>query len=81
MLDFHDELHVFLNTERIGTLAQDRGVMSFSYALDYLRSPDAYPLSQNLPLTGETFYDPAVENFFANLLCPRLMAQAYGANR
>lgn len=68
MSGFHDELHVFLNTTRIGTLAQDNSGMSFAYSPEYLRSPDAYPLSQNLPLTDEVFHDSAVENFFSNLL-------------
>lgn len=68
MSGIHDELHVFLNTDRIGTLSQDNGTMSFAYSTEYLRSPDAYPLSQNLPLTDEVFHDPAVENFFSNLL-------------
>ena len=68
MSGIHDELHVFLNTTRIGTLAQDNGILSFAYSPEYLRSPDAYPLSQNLPLTDEVFHDPAVENFFSNLL-------------
>ena len=68
MSGIHDELHVFLNTARIGTLTQDNGALSFAYSPEYLRSPDAYPLSQNLPLTGEVFRDPAVENFFSNLL-------------
>ena len=61
MPDIHDELHVFLNAERIGVLAQDNGAMSFAYAPEYLRSPDAYPLSQNLPLTDEVFHDPEVK--------------------
>ena len=68
MAGIHDELHVFLNTTRIGTLAQDNGTLSFAYSPEYLRSPDAYPLSQNLPLTDEVFHNPAVENFFSNLL-------------
>ena len=68
MPDIHDELHVFLNAERIGTLAQDNGTMSFAYTPEYLRSPNAYPLSQNMPLTNEVFHDPEVENFFSNLL-------------
>jgi len=68
MSGIHDELHVFLNTTRIGTLAQDNATLSFAYSPEYLRSPDAYPLSQNLPLTDEVFHDPAVENFFSNLL-------------
>ena len=68
MPDIHDELHVFLNAERIGVLAQDNGTMSFAYTPEYLNSPAAYPLSQNLPLTDEVFHDPEVENFFSNLL-------------
>ena len=69
MPGIRDELHVFLNTERIGTLAlEDGGALSFAYAPEYLRDPDAYPLSQNLPLTAEVFHDSAVENFFSNLL-------------
>ena len=51
MSGIHDELHVFLNTTRIGTLAQDNGTLSFAYLPEYLRSPDAYPLSQNLSKT------------------------------
>ena len=38
MPGIRDELHVFLNTERIGTLAQeDDGALSFAYAPEYLR--------------------------------------------
>ena len=64
----HDELHVFLNEKRIGTLTQDNGTMSFAYVPEYLQSQDAYPLSQNLPLQDEVFHDPDAENFFSNLL-------------
>lgn len=63
-----NELHVFLNEERIGTLTQDNGAMSFAYVPEYLHNPAAYPLSQNLPLQETTFHDPDVENFFSNLL-------------
>ena len=64
----HDELHVFLNDEQIGVLAQDDASLSFSYMPEYLKNTNAYPLSQNLPLTGEAFHEPVVENFFSNLL-------------
>ena len=64
----HDKFHVFLNTERIGTVAHDDGKMSFEYAPEYLWKPDAYPLSRNLPLTGEEFHNLKVKNFFSNLL-------------
>ena len=68
MPTIHDELHVFLNTERIGVLSQDDGALSFAYEPAYLQTSDAYPLSLNLPLTDEVFHDPEVENFFSNLL-------------
>jgi len=68
MAEQHDELHVFLNDTLIGTLFQDNGAMSFAYAPEYLQSNEAYPLSQNLPLTADTFHDPIAENFFSNLL-------------
>lgn len=64
----HDELHVFLNTTRIGTLAQDGDALSFAYVPDYVHSPAAYPLSRNLPLGDDVFHDPEVESFFSNLL-------------
>ena len=63
-----NELHVFLNEERIGTLTQENGAMSFAYVPEYQHAPAAYPLSQNLPLQETTFHDPDVENFFSNLL-------------
>lgn len=62
-----NELHVFLNEERIGTLTQENGAMSFAYVPEYLHTPAAYPLSQNLPLQETTFHTPDVENFFSNL--------------
>jgi len=65
---FHDELQVFLNSVCVGTLCQDNGAMSFSYAPEYLQAKDAYPLSLNLPLTDGVFHDPVVENFLSNLL-------------
>ncbi len=64
----HDELHVFLNTTRIGTLSQDGNALSFVYAPEYRNSPGAYSLSKNLPLGDTVFHDPEVENFFSNLL-------------
>jgi len=68
MAEQHDELHVFLNDALIGTLLQDNGAMSFAYTPEYLQNNEAYPLSQNLPLTADTFHDPVAENFFSNLL-------------
>ncbi|MFA6714119.1 MAG: type II toxin-antitoxin system HipA family toxin [Victivallales bacterium] len=61
-------LHVFLNDRKIGVLSQENGQQSFQYAAAYLNDENAYPLSVSLPLTIDTYYDPAVENYFSNLL-------------
>ena len=63
-----DVLNVFLNESQVGTLLQENGALSFKYAPEYLQNEEAYPLSQNLPLTDGIFHDPVVENFFSNLL-------------
>ena len=63
-----DELHVFLNAVRIGTLSRGHDGLAFTYSLEYLNSPGAYPLSLNLPLKETVFRDPVVESFFSNLL-------------
>ena len=63
-----DELHVFLNAARIGTLCRELDGLTFAYAPEYLSSPGAYPLSLNLPLRETVFRDPVVESFFSNLL-------------
>ena len=67
-MDFHDQLDVFLNENKIGTLFTDNGVMSFAYDTEFLNTPGAYPLSKNLPLKEGFFTDSEVEGFFSNLL-------------
>ena len=67
-MDFHDQLNVFLNENKIGSLFTDNGEMSFVYDTEYLNTPGAYPLSKNLPLKEGFFTDPEVEGFFSNLL-------------
>ena len=64
-MDFHDQLDVFLNENKIGTLLTDNGMMSFAYDTEYLNTPGAYPLSKNLPLKEGFFTDPEVEGFFS----------------
>lgn len=76
MTEPHDELDVFLNETNIGKLSENNGTMSFRYSAEFLNSPSAYPLSQNLPLTDAEFTDPAVENFFSNLLPDERMRNA-----
>ncbi len=71
----HEELDVFLNETKIGKLTENNGVLSFRYSLEFLNKPDAYPLSQNLPLQNVDFTDPIVENFFSNLLPDERMRQ------
>ena len=38
-MDFHDQLDVFLNENKIGTLFTDNGVMSFAYDTEFLNTP------------------------------------------
>ncbi len=61
-------LEVWLSREHVGTLVQAEGRLTFSYAPEWLKSPDAKPLSQSLPLQGEPFDDRAARPFFAGLL-------------
>ena len=53
---------------RLEHCCRKNGALSFKYAPEYLQNKEAYPLSQNLPLTDGIFHDPVVENFFSNLL-------------
>lgn len=47
-------LDVFLNRQRVGTLAQNnQGDIVFEYDGNYLNNPAARPLSQSLPLANE----------------------------
>ena len=63
-MDFHDQLDVFLNEDKIGSLFTDNGVMSFRYEASFLQAPDAYALSRNLPLSDQNFSGSEVESFF-----------------
>ena len=62
------QLEVWLFGTHIGTLAQIDGRLAFSYAADWLGSPQAIPLSQSLPLQAAPFDDRATRPFFAGLL-------------
>lgn len=64
-----NNLIVYLNAERVGTLEQDdSGLMQFSYNQTWLEKPDAMPLSRSLPLQSEVFSGEKARPFFAGIL-------------
>jgi len=74
-----NELEVWLFADRVGTLALIDGRLSFRYADDWLKRPNAVALSCSLPLQTEPFDDRRTRPFFAGLLpegqLRRLIAQ------
>ena len=62
------ELHVYLHSQRVGTLSLVGGRLSFQYAAEALNNPSLGPLSQSLPLQREPFSDLQSRPFFAGLL-------------
>jgi serine/threonine-protein kinase HipA len=74
-----NELEVWLFADRVGTLALVDGRLSFRYADDWLKRPNAVALSCSLPLQTEPFDDRRARPFFAGLLpegqLRRLIAQ------
>jgi serine/threonine-protein kinase HipA len=67
-----ETLDVYLNSQRVGQLVRNAGLLSFSYLNEYLQSTAALPLSRHLPLdrsgTRPEFADAATRAFFENLL-------------
>ncbi len=69
-----NQLNVWLLNERVGSLTQINGRLSFCYAADFLAkktvssSNPPFVLSQSLPLRMEPFDDAATRPFFAGLL-------------
>ena len=64
-----NNLIVYLNVERVGTLEQDdSGLMQFSYNQAWLEKPGAMPLSRSLPLQSEVFSGKKARPFFAGIL-------------
>ena len=63
------KLTVYLNESAVGQLFLDNsGQMKFSYAKDWLNTPDATPLSCSLPLTEEIFSQKQCQGYFAGIL-------------
>jgi serine/threonine-protein kinase HipA len=46
------ELHVFINSERVGVLSEEDDIWAFTYNGGWLENADSYPLSQHIPLTA-----------------------------
>jgi serine/threonine-protein kinase HipA len=62
-------LIVYLNAERVGTLAQDDGgLLQFAYDDTWLENPKAVPLSRSLPLESKVFSGKKARPFFAGIL-------------
>jgi serine/threonine-protein kinase HipA len=62
-------LIVYLNSEAVGTLAQDDSdLLGFRYGPEWLNRPDAAPLSRSLPLRSEPFQGKHARPFFAGIL-------------
>ncbi|MCA2997953.1 MAG: type II toxin-antitoxin system HipA family toxin [Rhodocyclaceae bacterium] len=72
----HQQLDVWLLQQRVGTLTRVEGLLSFSYAPEWLArkatggiyGASKVPLSQSLPERIETFDDRASRPYFAGLL-------------
>ncbi|MBN2372877.1 type II toxin-antitoxin system HipA family toxin [bacterium] len=64
-----NNLIVYLNAERVGSLKQDdSGLLQFSYDQTWLEKPSAMPLSHSLPLQNEVFLGKKARPFFAGIL-------------
>jgi len=64
-----NNLIVYLNAERVGSLEQDdSGLLQFSYDQTWLEKPGAMPLSRSLPLQSEVFSGKKARPFFAGIL-------------
>ena len=66
------ELHVHINSERVGVLSEEDNIWAFTYNTDWLENADSYPLSQYIPLTANKQMDGStrrhIQWFFDNLL-------------
>ena len=66
------ELHVYINSDRVGILSEEDDIWAFTYNTGWLKNTDSYPLSQHIPLTANKQMDGAtrrhIQWFFDNLL-------------
>jgi len=62
-------LKVLYCNSLVGTLHQDQeGRICFTYSREWPVSPDSFPVSQSLPLSGDYEQGTVDHRFFANLL-------------
>lgn len=64
-----DALNIFWESDLIGRLERDlKGNFLFQYSIEWLNHTSSLPLSIQLPLRTEPFYDKECKTFFSNLL-------------
>ena len=64
-----NNLIVYLNMKRVGTLEQDdSGLLQFRYDHEWIKNQGAMPLSRSLPLQSEVFLGKKARPFFAGIL-------------
>ncbi|WAJ69364.1 HipA domain-containing protein [Catenovulum adriaticum] len=61
-------LHCSLNSTYVGTLTRKGNQLAFQYSEQYLQNPEAFPISQSLPLVYEPQQGDQVVSYFDNLL-------------
>lgn len=62
-------LYILYENQVVGELIQEKsGVLSYKYTLNWLNSPEAFPISISLPLTEDVFADRSVRPYFSGLL-------------
>ena len=59
---------IFLHDRKAGRLKRDSNGYCFQYDPNYLKRPDARPVSLTLPLTDQPFESEALFPFFVGLL-------------
>jgi serine/threonine-protein kinase HipA len=62
------ELAVWLHSDLVGYLSEEKGQLGFVYLPKWLAREDALPLSISLPLQEEAFSDAQCRGFFSGLL-------------
>jgi serine/threonine-protein kinase HipA len=62
-------LYVLHENQIVGELIQEKsGLLSYKYALSWLNSSDAFPISISIPLKEDVFPDQIVRPYFSGLL-------------
>ena len=72
------KLNVYLKNRLVGILIQENGQLSFQYDSEYLKCPDALPISYSLPLSALPFTHQLTPIFFENMLPPEAVRKKFG---